>query len=455
MRKSVTFICAALVCASMLAQTPDWVRSGDGWDATTYTLYVNSNPPANAYTDMDGVKHIARVVIGTGVTNIGSQAFVNNQDLQELVFAEGSNLDTIAMMAFETCRFDSLELPASVDHIGISAFGGNSNLTTVTLHSAHCTTSGAPFDYGTYGCQLAHIYVPSASEDWYKHAMGWSDFAAIIAANPVPEPATLTVTFAANTDSVEGTVPAALEIANGGSITIPTNRTLYKAGHTLTGWSDGAHIHAIDSTYTPSGNSTLTAVFTPNQASVLEADADVTVAWDLLPSNGAPSIAMEHGALVDTAILVAQASWSGYTVDVKLDIDATANGAKFNNTGNATWAQVNQNTKFRFISKPRAILKVYTYVDPSGSSTLDGWFCDTWNSNEATFTASGITGTSELVNNELGQWYRWIKVTYPSTDSSGIDEVNRQSSNRKFIKDGQLLIEKNGKVYNAQGVEVK
>ena len=33
--------------------------------------------------------------------------------------------------------------------------------------------------------------------------------------------------------------------------------------------------------------------------------------------------------------------------------------------------------------------------------------------------------------------------------------VNRQSSNRKFIKDGQLFIEKNGKVYNAQGVEVK
>jgi len=40
--------------------------------------------------------------------------------------------------------------------------------------------------------------------------------------------------------------------------------------------------------------------------------------------------------------------------------------------------------------------------------------------------------------------------------ATGIDEiVNRKSSNRKFIKDGQLLIEKNGKFYNATGAEVR
>ena len=40
--------------------------------------------------------------------------------------------------------------------------------------------------------------------------------------------------------------------------------------------------------------------------------------------------------------------------------------------------------------------------------------------------------------------------------SEGFDQiVNRQSSNRKFIKDGQLYIERNGKIYNALGAEIR
>lgn len=39
----------------------------------------------------------------------------------------------------------------------------------------------------------------------------------------------------------------------------------------------------------------------------------------------------------------------------------------------------------------------------------------------------------------------------------GIDEINHNSEiiNHKFIKDGQLLIERDGKIYNAQGANVK
>lgn len=41
----------------------------------------------------------------------------------------------------------------------------------------------------------------------------------------------------------------------------------------------------------------------------------------------------------------------------------------------------------------------------------------------------------------------------PSQDIDRI--VNRQSSNRKFIHDGQLLIESNGKTFNAQGAKIQ
>lgn len=54
--------------------------------------------------------------------------------------------------------------------------------------------------------------------------------------------------------------------------------------------------------------------------------------------------------------------------------------------------------------------------------------------------------------NSVYRSVRTVKAWVPQA----IDEiVNRKSSNRKFIQGGQLLIEKNGKLYNAVGAEVK
>jgi len=51
--------------------------------------------------------------------------------------------------------------------------------------------------------------------------------------------------------------------------------------------------------------------------------------------------------------------------------------------------------------------------------------------------------------------YRSVRTVEPWTPQ-GIDQiVNRQSSHRKFVQDGQLLIEHNGKTYNVLGTEVK
>ena len=48
------------------------------------------------------------------------------------------------------------------------------------------------------------------------------------------------------------------------------------------------------------------------------------------------------------------------------------------------------------------------------------------------------------------------ELFYGTNPATGIEDiVNGQSSNRKFIKGGQLFIERDGKTFNAQGVEVK
>ena len=51
--------------------------------------------------------------------------------------------------------------------------------------------------------------------------------------------------------------------------------------------------------------------------------------------------------------------------------------------------------------------------------------------------------------------YRSVRTVVPWVPQAIDEIVNHQSSNRKYIKDGQLLIIRDGKVYTVQGVQVK
>ena len=72
------------------------------------------------------------------------------------------------------------------------------------------------------------------------------------------------------------------------SLTIPVNHTLYKEGYTLTGWTDGTNTYAVGGMITPSGDVTLTPVFTVNAKSIADRQSAVTVKVDLQRRNGAP-----------------------------------------------------------------------------------------------------------------------------------------------------------------------
>ena len=55
-------------------------------------------------------------------------------------------------------------------------------------------------------------------------------------------------------------------------------------------------------------------------------------------------------------------------------------------------------------------------------------------------------------------YYSFIKVTYPASTpgpSTAIDNANVNANAVKFLRDGQLLIERDGKTYNAQGAQVR
>ena len=257
------------------------------------------------------------------------------------------------------------------------------------------------------------------------------------------------VTFSNNDAEAEGTVPAVTNVVQGENITMPANRTLYKEGYTLTGWNDGENTYAIGAEFTPTADVTLTPVFTENAFDVLTATSDITVLWDFQTKNGAPVVAWQ-GANAGTGFLVAQATLGNSKVDVKLAVDAI-NG-KFNNTSSDSWCQINSGTLLTFPSKKAAIVVMYT-LDPD-DNTLDG-NAGTYDNHVATYTVGKTTGTSVLTFGAAGRYYRYLEVTYPASSATALEQTDANAKAIKSFRNGMLVIEKNGKLYTAQGVEVR
>ena len=187
----------------------------------------------------------------------------------------------------------------------------------------------------------------------------------------------------------EGSAPAAVDVTIGDALTMPVNRTMYKEGYTLTGWSDGENTYAIGTAFTPASDVTLNPVFTQNATAITEATEEVTVRWYFGESNGAPSMHLEGATVIGNGFFVAQATVGGNPMDVRLDIDGTA--GKFNNKDrNDQWAQVRANTTFTFPAKEGATVEVGAYTSP------------------ADYSVSG----NVLTANDANNYYSYLEVTY-------------------------------------------
>ena len=181
----------------------------------------------------------------------------------------------------------------------------------------------------------------------------------------------------------------------------------------MTKWNDGTADHAIGSTFTPDQDTILTAVFEDNVIDILDLPTDLEIKWEFGAgaTYGAPLSHFEGSA----GILVTQAIVGGARVDVKLDIDATLSGGKFDNRRGGSpdnWAQVNATTLFKFPSKAGALVHVKTYNDPA-TSLLDDATYDDFDSNVALYAANPTLGVSTFTVKD-GSYYEYLQVTLPA-----------------------------------------
>ena len=218
-----------------------------------------------------------------------------------------------------------------------------------------------------------------------------------------------------NNDGASGTVPAAGKVDGGNSITLPVNRTLFKSGYTLTGWYDGSKTYAPGDSYTPTQNTTLTAVFTANAATLAESMSAVVVKWNLEPLTGIPAINISEG---NTGFWVTQATVNGKSVDFQMQVDNTYSDGqgKLSNSGRSSWCQANKNTKITIPSLEDAVVEMSGYsafgADGKTATTIES--SSSYDSSTTlSYTITGSSTSTDIIIGDDCGYLSYIQVTYP------------------------------------------
>ena len=217
-----------------------------------------------------------------------------------------------------------------------------------------------------------------------------------------------TVTFANNDADAYGTAPAAVEVNQYESTMIPTNKSLYKTGYTLTGWSDGTNTYAIGDDYTPTASVTLNPVFTSNTKTLGDLSTDKTVTWNFGKGNGAPDYDGSINANVQ------QVSISGSTIDLGIKMPGGTNEGRSDE-----WLNNQQKDMMVPVVKG-AVVKAKVYYANTNAS-FNG---ETITYNESTHGTVGnvvftytyaVDSPAEIAVNVGNQFLSYISVTYPGS----------------------------------------
>ena len=146
---------------------------------------------------------LKKVILGSGITSIGSSAFRQCYSLTSITLP--STLTSIGSNAFSYCySLISITLPSSLTSIGNNAFNSCYSLTSITLPSSITSIGDQAFSFCSgikyyyvnstipptlefFSLQMQSdsiIYVPAASVDAYKGATNWSAYSSYIQAMP-------------------------------------------------------------------------------------------------------------------------------------------------------------------------------------------------------------------------------------------------------------------------------
>lgn len=125
---------AAIVDSGTCGENLTWTLDGEGTLTISGTGEMEDYEWSGGHPWRDSRSEIKAVVIGSGVTTIGSHAFDTCGNLTRVTFTGSSQLTVIGNDAFSDCSsLAGITLPAGVTSIGNNAFEGCGNLTSVII----------------------------------------------------------------------------------------------------------------------------------------------------------------------------------------------------------------------------------------------------------------------------------------------------------------------------------
>ena len=313
-------------------------------------------------TDLDGEEYDAlHFFEKDGYTYVGTGISINDNanyddNLRYLVSTIGSMIKSGTSLG---TTLGSLPAPRIKDNGDGSATITNNNASAVTYYktSASADETWSAETIKADNNTTYESVTDKFNSDVYVYAI--SDVSGTLSGVAKAEVAGSTTRYFhrtnadAEAEGLESSVPFTAETA---TITIPYNQSFRKAGYTVTQWKDkktgtlytpGASF----STTTSSQDLYLEAVWTANTKKITdlsaETEAQRTVTWNFLQTDGAPALSLEYGStkVAQQGFIVGQAKFSdGTFIDVAMYIDAdntttipgssTEYTGKFNNKQN-------------------------------------------------------------------------------------------------------------------------
>ena len=390
------FLCMSVLC---FAPTLLWAQS-------TFKDIQLSLMNGNLLT-ADEISNTSTVSFGVAIDETGNATRVDKDD-------------TSANIVLQSFKFHSNDhgfnpgtfiVPVSGNvkiSIGGCNYGGD---VTVKDASGNVVTTFSNIVDGCYHGSAKPVAVGYYSGEATTLSISGGKYIPYIAVEAVSEvPSTATVSFGLGSYTDIGTAPASETVQLGEQYTLPTNRTLYIEGQTLSAWTDGTSNYIPGETIVVSSDLALTPVFTDNTVSLADRDGAVTVIWDFQRKYGAPVLALEG----KSGIYVSQAYVNENVIDVKIDLNAT-NG-KINNSNNDDWAQMNSGSILTFPAAKNCVVEFQSY-NPATTTTIAGSTNYEVNNKIATYTYGGNDETIDIVIGD-GSYYRYFKITYPEVVSN-------------------------------------
>jgi uncharacterized protein (TIGR02145 family) len=195
---------------------------------------------------------IKYVEIEEGVTNIGVLAFCNVSINNLISIKMPESLQSIAMGAFFYSPITAIEIPKAVTQIGIQAFDGCTQLSSVTNHNP-VPQSIFSTVFNAVNLSACTLTVPCGSLAAYQSAAVWKDFGTIVEDCPPPQAGVSNV-------KANFSCPGEVSVTYDLGTNVPADATLY---------------------YSPDGGSTwLTAQTVSGDLAAQTTGTGKTIVWD-------------------------------------------------------------------------------------------------------------------------------------------------------------------------------